>query len=55
VAPKPLTRLTVNCEALESGDRGFPRLMENAALYLMNGHRGAALDAGVRAGWKGAL
>ena len=32
--------------------------MENAALYLMNGDRGAALDsldAGVRAGWKDAL
>ena len=60
VAAKPLIEaaLTVNREAFESGDRGFPKLMENAALYLMNGDRGAALDAldaGVRAGWKDAL
>jgi hypothetical protein len=34
------------------------KLMENAALLLMHGDRGAALDsldAGVRAGWKDAL
>ena len=60
VAAKPLIEaaLTVNREAFESGDRGFPKLMENAALYLMNDDRGAALDsldAGVRAGWKDAL
>ena len=60
VAAKPLidAALAINREALESGYQGFPKLMENAALYLMNGDRGAALDAldaGVRAGWKDAL
>jgi hypothetical protein len=50
--------LTSNRQAIESGDRGFMKLMENAALYLMKGDRGTALDeldAGVRAGWKDAL
>jgi predicted Zn-dependent protease len=59
-AAKPLidAALKANRAAIDSGDRGFPKLMENAALYLMNGDRGAALDsldAGVRAGWKDAL
>ena len=50
--------LTANRQAIESGDRGFMKLMENAALYLMKGDRGAALDsldAGVHAGWKASV
>ena len=50
--------LTSNREAIESGDRSYLKLMENAALYLMKSDRGAALDsldAGIHAGWKDAL
>ena len=59
-AAQPLVdaALTVNRDAIQSGDRGFAARMETAALSLMRGDRAGALealDAGVRAGWKDAL
>ncbi len=46
-----------NRQAMEAGDKSFGPLYENAALYLMKGDRGAALeslDRAERAGWKDA-
>jgi hypothetical protein len=47
--------LAATREAVASGDVSYNPLMENAVLFLMQGKRVEALEAGVRAGWKDAM